>query len=67
MLDRKNLTYLAERGVLFVKDRTITIIEDRLNIHDVYRINLNNSIIIAFIHDRAMTTSTSKFFADIVT
>lgn len=66
MLDRKGLTYSAEKGVLLVKDKTTTVMEGWLDKHILYRVNLNNNIVIASLQDHAMTASISVSPADIV-
>lgn len=67
MLDRKVLAYSAEKGVLLIKDNAMTVIEGRLDKHNLYRVTLNNSMVIVSLQDCAMAASISKFLADIVT
>lgn len=55
-----------EKGVLLVKNNSTTVMEGRLDKHNVYYVTLNNNMITTFIQDHIMAASTSKSLADIV-
>lgn len=50
---------------MLVKDNTMIVIEGQLDRHNLYRIPLNNSIVIFTIQNRAMAASNSKSSANI--